>query len=185
MKFFIPTLLAAAATFCNGIACTTDDDCSLNGICQRGSCICDPGWTAPDYGQLDLRPATRFTGYNRTTEGISSWRAKIIHGPFDSKKFHLFMAEFVYGCGLSYWTPYSRIIRSTSSTGPERPYQFDAEVVGTFAHNPTVVYSEMDKLYILIYIGCPITVPNGCSYQDHSVVDQARQIIAKLVPGHP
>lgn len=163
MKFFIPTLLVITATSIYATACSTDEDCSLNGICQRGSCLCDPGWTASDCGQLDLRPATRYTGYNRTAEGISSWGAKIIHDPFDSKTFHLFMAEFVHGCGLSYWTPYSRVIRSTSSTGPEGPYQFDGEVVGTFAHNPTVVYSEADKLYILIHIGCPITVPDGCS----------------------
>jgi hypothetical protein len=69
----------------------------------------------------------------------------------------------VHGCGLSYGTPYSRIIRSMSSTGPVGPYQFDEEVVGTFAHNPTVVYSKADNLYILIHIGCPITVPDGCS----------------------
>ncbi|EED14225.1 conserved hypothetical protein [Talaromyces stipitatus ATCC 10500] len=152
MKFFVPALLVAAAISHHSIACTTDDDCNLN------------GWTASDCGQLDLRPATRYTGYNRTAEGISSWGAKIIHDPFDSKTFHLFMAEFVNGCGLNYWSPYSRVIRSTSSTGPEGPYHFDGEVVGTFAHNPTVVYSEADQLYILIHIGCPVTVvPEGCS----------------------
>ena len=96
------------------------------------------------------------------------------------------MAEFVHGCGLSYWAPYSRVIRSTSSTGPEGPYEFDEEVVGTFAHNPTVVYSKADNLYILIHSGCPITVPNGCSSPGPFTCGQARQILVKAesVPGH-
>ena len=29
-------------------ACTTDADCSLNGVCTGGSCLCDDGWTTYD-----------------------------------------------------------------------------------------------------------------------------------------
>ena len=56
----------------------------------------------------------------------------------------------------------SRVIRATSSSGPAGPYAFAAEVVATFAHNPTVVYSARDRLYLLYHIGCPIAQPTAC-----------------------
>jgi Glycosyl hydrolases family 43 len=159
MKFSAVVALLAAAS--SSLACTTDDDCSLNGVCQ-GTCLCDAGWIASDCSRLDLRPPTRYTGYNRTAEGVSSWGAKIVQDPADSTIFHLFVAQFAHNCSLDYWTPYSTVVRATSTSGPEGPYQFEDEVVGTFAHNPTVIYSEADGLYLLIHIGCPVEVPAGC-----------------------
>jgi hypothetical protein len=35
-------------------------------------------------------------------------------------------------------------------------------VLGTFSHNPTVVYSPADKLYLLYYIGCSFPQPTAC-----------------------
>lgn len=163
MKSFISALVACLATA--AFACTTDDDCSLNGVCQQGTCLCDAGWIASDCSRLDFRPATRNTGYNRTAEGISSWGAKIVQDPSDSKVFHLFMAQFADNCSLDYWTPYSTVVRATSTAGPAGPYQFGAEIVGTFAHNPTVVWSEADGLYLLVHIGCPRTVLDTCTSQ--------------------
>jgi hypothetical protein len=75
----------------------------------------------------------------------------------------LFLAEFADGCGLDYWSPFSKIIRAQSYTGPEGPYEFVDEVVGIFAHNPTVIYSPADKLYLLYYIGCPFSPSETCS----------------------
>jgi hypothetical protein len=143
--------------------CSTDEDCSLNGLCILSShtCTCDPGWTGDDCGVLDLLPASFNTGYNRTNEGISSWGGKIIQDPSNSSIYHLFAAEFTHGCTLSYWSPYSRIIRATS-THPAGPYTFANEVVGTFAHNPSVIYSSFDELWIMVHIGCNQTLPNTC-----------------------
>lgn len=147
--------------------CVTDDDCSLNGICSNnGLCLCDPGWTGGDCGQLDLRPTPRNNGYNLTGQGTSSWGAKIIQDPNDRAIFYTFMAEFTHGCGLDYWSPYSRIIQSKSTDGPLGPYHFEREIVGTFAHNPTVIYSEVDSLYLLYHIGCPTAVPDTCQTID-------------------
>lgn len=166
MKFFEHILVASVATALTlqyALACTTDDDCSLNGICQQGStCLCDAGWTASDCSRLDFRPAMRHTGFNHTAEGNSTWGAKIIQDPTDSKVFHLIMALFAHHCSLSYWTPYSTVVRATSTVGPEGPYQYNDEIVGTFAHNPTVTYSHADGLYLLFHIGCPVQVPAGC-----------------------
>lgn len=136
--------------------CHSDEDCRLNGICSwTGTCKCDPGWKGTNCGTLDLRPAKRGTGYNRTAKGISSWGSKIIHDPHNKELFHAFLAEFADGCGLDYWAPYSRIIRAESRNGPAGPYNFASEVVGTFAHNPAVVYNAVDNQFLLYYIGCP------------------------------
>ena len=143
--------------------CTTDDGCNLNGICTHGSCVCDPGWRSPDCGALDLVAAPLRNGYNKTSTGTSSWGSKIIHQTPESNTFDLFLAEFTHGCGLDYWSPYSRIVHAKSSTGPVGPYEFVNEVVGTFAHNPTVVYSHADAKYLMYYIGCPQIVPETCT----------------------
>jgi hypothetical protein len=98
-----------------------------------------------------------------TSEGVSSWGSKSIHDAHNPKLFHLFMAEFENGCGLDYWSPYSRIIRAESKTGPAGPYTFAQEIVGAFAHNPTVIWSAVDKKYLLYYIGCPQLPPDTCT----------------------
>lgn len=163
-RIFLSLSWALTVAYAQTSNCTKDEDCNLNGICSETSaCFCDPGWLGADCGVLDLRPATRDSGYNMTGQGTSSWGCKIVHDPGDTQLFHIFVAEFISGCGLDYWSPYSRIIRAESTTGPAGPYEFVEEVVGTFAHNPTVVYSSADELYLLYHIGCPVTVPEGCS----------------------
>ena len=158
---YVVALLIGSLTF----ACKIDEDCSLNGICSQYSstCTCDLGWRGDDCGEVDIYPAKRNSGYNRTSEGISSWGSKIVQDPYDKNLYHAFLAEFDNHCGLDYWAPYSRIIRAESRTGPDGPYAFAEEVVGHFAHNPTVVYSPADKLYLLYYIGCPQQVNETCT----------------------
>ena len=166
LYFLVP---CASLFLCVWGQCTSDEDCNLNGICaSNNTCECDAGWVAADCGQLDRRKATRGSGYNLTGKGTSSWGSKIVHDPHDQSVFHLFAAEFTHGCGLDYWSPYSRVIRAKSTTGPAGLYQFEAEIVGTFAHNPTVVYSEANRLYLLYNIGCSINVPDGCQYVNFS-----------------
>lgn len=141
--------------------CQRDEDCSLNGLCVSSYCKCDYGWIGDDCGVLDLRPATHLTGYNRTDEGISSWGGKVIQDPSNATLFHLFAAEFTHSCNLDYWSPYSRIIRAVSDR-PEGPYRFANEVVGAFAHNPTVIFSEAHQLWLMVHIGCKQTPPQQC-----------------------
>ena len=108
-------------------------------------------------------PATRGAGYDRTSDGTSSWGGRIVPDPVDGNLYHLFAAEFTGKCGLDYWSPMSRIIRAESRTGPAGPYAFAAEVVGTFAHNPTVVADPTRQQWLMYHIGCPVAQPSSCA----------------------
>jgi hypothetical protein len=97
-----------------------------------------------------------------TAQGTSSWGGKAVRDPKNANLFHLFAAEFTGKCGLDYWSPMSRIIRAEGSS-PEGPFTFAAEVAGTFAHNPQVIYSPSDKQYLMYHIGCPVQQPSKCT----------------------
>lgn len=152
------------------LACATDEDCALNGVCQvkTGVCACDAGWMGPACGQLRLAPARRGTGYNLTgaSPPTSSWGATIYQGisragPRTSagtgvnSTWHMYAAEFTDHCDISHWSPNSRIVRATSEQGPLGPYHFAAEAVGAFAHNPKVVRAP-DGTWLMYTIGTPL-----------------------------
>ena len=155
-----------------GHACTTDEDCSLNGICNAdSSCDCDSGWIGQDCGRLDLAPATRWTGYNHTnytdpkylnTYGNSSWGGRIVQDREDPQLFHLIADQFRNGCGLSGWRPNSFIVRAESRTGPQGPYEWVQNVTGSFRHNADVMWSPADEKYLLWAIGADIEDPKSC-----------------------
>ncbi|GME28287.1 hypothetical protein GTA08_BOTSDO01148 [Neofusicoccum parvum] len=170
------TLLSLSLFGLPTTACTTDENCSLNGVCSDGSCICDPGWRSADCGELDLYPATKFSGYNHTnatasdpysggTAGNASWGGQILQDRDDERKFHLITSQFAHGCGLNGWKPFSTIIRAESTTGPRGPYTWAQELFGPFAHNPTTVWSPADELYLLYYIGRDYPIPDTCGSQ--------------------
>ncbi|KAJ6783278.1 hypothetical protein PWT90_10543 [Aphanocladium album] len=142
--------------------CSEDDHCSLNGICRHSKCECDAGWKGTDCGILDLRPALRDSGYNHTSEGISSWGASIVRDPADEALYHIFFSRFANHCPLKSWMPFSTIMHAQSKTGPAGPYESPVEVLGTFAHNPTVVWSPWDREYLMYHIGCPQPTPSVC-----------------------
>ena len=163
MRRLAQTLAVFGALFSPSLQCASDHDCSLNGVCHQNTCRCDAGWTGSDCGALDVRAAKRPSGYNITSAGTSSWGSTIIKDPHDRGLHHLFAAEFTHGCGLDYWAPYSRVIRAESRDGPAGPYTYAAEILGTFAHNPTVVYSESERQWLMYHIGCPTEVADTCT----------------------
>lgn len=176
---YAPTLLRILLVLFGPIGvvaqrCVTDEDCSLNGICvhSSGKCKCDPGWKSDDCGQLDLQPATRWTGYNYTNftlpdfystkGGNSSWGGNIIQDRDDKKLFHLIIDQFARGCGLSGWRPFSTVVRAESRTGPAGPYHYAEELLGTFRHNAKLVWSPADKKYLMYTIGIETDTPDTC-----------------------
>jgi hypothetical protein len=153
-------------------ACSTDDDCSLNGICTDTACVCDPGWFGDDCGQLNLFPATPGTGYNHTdatdvyepygTSGNSSWCGQIVQDLEDKTLFHMIASQFAHGCGLSSWKPMSTVIHAESRSGPAGPYIWTDEILDTWHHNPTIIYSPADEEWLVYFTGMDMEVPESC-----------------------
>lgn len=148
-------------------ACTSDLDCSLNGICDTDTaeCTCDGGWIGSECGILDLQPAQKDAGYNQSgittagdwgAYGNSSWCGSMVQDRDDATTFHLFTSVFAHGCGLGYWRPMSYVMRAESKTGPQGPYQYVQTVTDNFRHNPYVFWSEADQKYLLWTIGAEL-----------------------------
>lgn len=138
-------------------ACTTDLDCSLNGICVDASCACDSGWRGADCGVVNLAPAVLGSGYNRTGElpqPTSSWGANIFPDEDTPDKWHMYASEFTEHCDIRNWSPNSRIVHTVSTTGALGPYAFASEAVPAFAHNPKVLRAP-DGTWLMYTIGVP------------------------------
>ncbi|KAE9994292.1 hypothetical protein EG327_000138 [Venturia inaequalis] len=185
--FYIHRLLVVVALCFRIQACTTDEDCSLNGLCLPSQsidattppatttsrqCHCDPGWIGTSCGNLDLRPAKRGMGYNHTGSNVnttgdpqykqwgnSSWGGNIVRDKEDGELYHLIYDQFAHGCGLSGWRPNSFIARGESRTGVEGPYIFKERITGSFRHNAYVYWSEAEQKYLLWSIG--VDVPDA------------------------
>jgi hypothetical protein len=152
LKDAVPTSFSMGALISWKSGCSIDEDCSLNGVCDlsSASCACDPGWIGSDCGVLDVSPDERWTGYNHTnvivednyinaTAGNSSWGGHLIQDFTDKTLFHLIIAQFAHGCGLSAWRPFSVVIRAESTTGPRGPYKWAQQLFDEFHHNPTTI----------------------------------------------
>ncbi|KAF2853906.1 hypothetical protein T440DRAFT_293199 [Plenodomus tracheiphilus IPT5] len=179
--------------------CSADDDCSLNGLCTSHHCICDPGWTGPDCGRLDLSPATRGTGYNHTTytspthykpNGNSSWGGQIIQDRTNPTLFHLLVDQFAHGCGLSAWRPTSFVARAESHSGPQGPYHWAQNITSSFRHNTYVHWNPSSSTYLLWTIGVDIPTPQTCksipksSWPNNISVSSAPDIRGPWTPFH-
>ena len=96
--------------------CGSDEDCSLNGVCQPATaiCACDPAWGGPACATLNLLPvpgdpaATVAVAYpppadfNTTT----SWGGSVVKA--EDGQYHLFAAEMAV-CKTTFLTP-SRVV---------------------------------------------------------------------------
>eukprot|EP00466_Bigelowiella_natans_P011760 jgi/Bigna1/90097/estExt_fgenesh1_pg.C_620034 len=148
--------------------CTADEDCNLNGHCLEDSvCECFKGWKGDDCGELNLMPmpAKSTPAYGQYPDGdgngLASWGGSIWKDPENDKRWHLFVSEMTQGCGLDSWLRNSRIVHATSDDAMG-PYKFEKEIIGFFAHEPTVV--KVDEGYVMYKIGCAdgaITGSNG------------------------
>ena len=128
------------------LACETDLDCNLGGLCdsKTNTCMCSTEWRGDDCSSLALLPAELDNGYRPISS--SSWGGKIVKG--SSGKYHLYAAAMVEKCGLTTWRTNSEIVHAMSYSKPTGPYLNDwlnEPVVSTFGHNPTVEKIEKDE----------------------------------------
>ena len=151
--------------------CTTDEDCSLNGVCKKtrafspgddngdvGVCECDRPWTGPGCGVLAFKPlaiapmggAPAYGGATNSTFNYSTWGGNAV---LYKNQYHLFVAR-IPGT-LALWYNTSRIDYAVAST-PEGPYTFQKVVLPVFAHNPQIVHQKFKngtEKFVLFHIG--------------------------------
>jgi len=143
-------LMFAAALW--ALACRTDDDCHLNGVCTtQSTCSCAPGWTGSTCAQLHLLPAKPrpFAGYEEAD--TASWGGSVLEDP-STGLFHMYVSRMAGHCGLRSWTSNSEVVHATS-LDPEGPYVFAEVVVPHFAHGPKV-RRLADGRFLMMYLGC-------------------------------
>jgi hypothetical protein len=158
------TLALASTLALSRATCVTDADCSLNGVCTGGSCLCDDGWTTypslkldgPDCGQLDLLPAASDTSFHGLDTNKSSWGGSVLHLPTATdgvgggggkKKWTMFAAEMTRGCTLRHWTTNSEVVMATADD-PQGPYTEAFQIIPPWAHNPEAILTPGGEVVV-------------------------------------
>jgi hypothetical protein len=78
--------------------CSTDFDCSLNGVCLSSGCLCDTPWSGSSCSTLAFAPTTPISGKNiyNNSDPRNTWGGPII-GPDENHKFHAFVPLYSNG----------------------------------------------------------------------------------------
>ena len=159
-------LLAAGspASFASGhLSCSTDLDCSLNGICDQGRCACDVPWSGSAC-ELLMREPTRVAGGGvyGYAPNITSWGGNAIQD-VATGKWHLYVSEMAgLGCGLHVWGKQSTVVHATAQT-VEGPYHKAATVIRAEAHNPQAIVVNGSWYIFHIGTGVSSTPPTNCN----------------------
>ena len=82
----ITVAMLILATIVAALACVNDSDCSLNGVCDRGQCVCRQGWSGEDCSALKIGVVNASQGRNGLPDS-SSWGGNVL---FVDGVYHLF-----------------------------------------------------------------------------------------------
>ena len=154
-KFLAAITLITSSRHAYG--CSSDDDCSLNGLCgSNATCACFAPWGGDDCGVLNFLPAptTGAFGDMPAPENITSWGGNAEYDQLSSKWHGYFTEIGGKECGLTQWRTHSTVVHAESAT-PEGPY---ARVAGAApvllheAHNPQVLRLN-DTHWYIFHIG--------------------------------
>ena len=139
-------------------ACVTDDDCSLNGLCDATVCACDAAWAGASCSRLALLPAPHDGGYRALN--TSSWGGTVVH--FDGA-WHMIVAESLGGCGLNAYARNLRLAHAVSSSGAVAgPYVRAGDVTAPVANTAHAVRDPADGSLLLFATGCGAAAAHGC-----------------------
>ena len=143
-------MTAGAHGFSAARPCTTDVDCSLNGVCNSsGMCVCDVPWAGRSCGELRRLPVQPGGAYGYAPN-VSSWGASVL--PADSGgMFHMFVAEMA-GTGLIGWGDHSTCVHAVSDD-VHKPFVRSDVVLGAECHGPVALRDPSDGHWLLFHQG--------------------------------
>jgi hypothetical protein len=136
-----------------GAACSSDADCSLNGVCTTGECVCASSWSGPGCVELSIGRTNLSSGlFDRDSRGVhlSTWGGSVLVD--DDGVYHMWAARMTANCGIASWLSNSEIVHATSSTGPTGAFTTDSVVWPIWAHEPTVVRAPTGE-FVMYWTG--------------------------------
>jgi len=111
----------SGATIVTANVCGSDTagsayNCSYNGRCSAGACVCSSGWLGAYCQQLDLLPATNKSGFNQVHQApfISTWGGSVIYDK-KTQLYHMYASEISRHCGIHRWVSNSIVVHATSA----------------------------------------------------------------------
>jgi hypothetical protein len=140
-------------------ACASPVDCSLNGLCTAGACVCDAPWHGDACELLQRLPAAP-GGIYGWSPNVTSWGGNVIQ---HNGTWHLYATEMAgKGCGLHVWGNQSTVVHATAAS-VEGPYERRSEAVGMEGHNPQAIV--VNGSWYIFHIGTGTTArpPHDCS----------------------
>merc|ERR1712100_78326 len=170
-------------------SCTTDEDCSLNGVCNGTHCACDAPWKGDSCGLLDFLPGHGFLDdkplcvYHGLDANSTSWGGSVLKAPEDGK-YYMWVAEMTNHCTLGRWRTNSAVTLAVSSK-PEGPFERVRQLVPPWAHNPQAIRAPdptHGHVYALYTLGDGI--PSGPQANCNST-DLARTGVDRPPPPGP
>ena len=145
--------------------CSSDLDCSLNGVCGKGVCVCDAAWTGTACDKMALLPTPAKSDFRE--DSVSTWGGSIVYetshpGP----SWHMYASEMLGSCGIESWQSNSQVIHATSSS-PLGPWRREPGVtLHVWAHCPNGAVTP-DGVVLLPRLWCtprkyPAGTPASC-----------------------
>lgn len=157
--------------------CTTDLDCSLNGVCAAGACKCDKPWKDSADGTegcsvLDVLPhpndyVPAYGGPRTSTayhkQDLTSWGGNII---LANGQYHLWVSAMDGGGGLNVWTHSSRIDHAVADD-PMGIFKLVDTPLPKEAHNASPLRAPNGS-FLIFHIGNSGGAAGGSGFAHHA-----------------
>lgn len=157
LSLLLLLLLVACTAVAVSTSCTSDLDCSLNGVCTSGSCVCDKPWSGQGCEKMNFKPVTFPQGYGMAPN-LTSWGGGAIYDP-GTKKYHAYISVMTNDCLLKDWGAGMRVDHAVADT-VTGPYKFVDVAVPVPSPNAAPIRLH-DGTYAIIHIMSGNGSPNG------------------------